>query len=433
MMNCRISIISVCLINMVIQTYSNPDSTWVFCGNELDDPVSKGPFTRWLVMPPNGFYTNYSDHIANMNPDEKKIFQQWPDKHFGFTLIQLSIPSQGDEFRRVESICINCKEIPTPTAYICPQEHGPIPDQFFEMLTTFPKIKHVELFDLKIGDGTDNYGSISKLNTLEYIGLPYDAKDEHLQFIANLPNLHFLNASGTELGGDGLQCLHSLPKLRTLDLRYTKLKSGSLKYLSKCPALETLLLSESNINDRDILDLIEIPNLKNLTLHQTSVTSKILNALVRLKTLKLISLYNTKIGQTDIDKFLRDRPDIQLVPRPMDHRNFLVSRFYILAFLGDRTQQEYRAKGYLTKDPVEALKWFLILAEQKDDDSFTLRKSEVLKQIGILESQLDTSQIEEARRRAEVFQFLSNRATYRPEIDMGDGLPIYQYELQKEE
>jgi hypothetical protein len=131
-----------------------------------------------------------------------------------------------------------------------------------------------------------------------------------------------------------------------------------------------------------------------------------------------------------------DRPNVEILPRPISQEEYGILRPFIQAHIGNPAAQLLLAQRYLKnsykfrQDAVEALKWFLVLEKQNMAMLYNWSPLQNRQQIQELESQMNQEQIQEARRRAGETLFIHNRSTYLRKMDSKENFPTYQYELQ---
>jgi len=167
--------------------------------------------------------------------------------------------------------------------------HGFLEPDTLSLLARLPRLAHLELYDLWIGNDRSTFADVAKLKQLRYLGLPADTRDAEVALLSGLEKLRFLNASGTEVIGVGFaEC--RLDGLTMLDLRYSSFQGRNLQHLNGCSGLRTLLLSGARIGDEDIPFLLQLRNLEVLTLDHTAVTAGGLMRLASLPNLRFLSI-----------------------------------------------------------------------------------------------------------------------------------------------
>lgn len=394
----------------------------------LVDPLAY-PRIPWreFVVPEGGLYRVYHS-CTDIDPCDQEVLDWILSVHcvgvdYGEEFVQLSKQDILTRTARVQAICIAAEQSARCMRADLPFEFQPA---FFQRLAKLPELYHLELYQFAMN--SEVFREISKLAQLQYIGLPHDTSDQHLELIAELDHLEFVNLSACRIGGKSLGILGRLPRLRILDLRRNTLDSGVLVAINSCSALETLLLSDTNIKDEDIEPLTTLENLKYVTLHNTSVTDKGLDYLAQKNGLKYVSLNNTSTTKEGRDRLTRRHPDLTLdvtFRRPL--KEFIRERHDVHAWLGDKYSQYWKAT-HPDDDFVESLKWCLVLADRKSEKPVNPITDEALN--GYIErykARLNGAQIAEAEARARAYLYLLTRSKFNIQLERKEGLPLYQY------
>jgi hypothetical protein len=154
-------------------------------------------------------------------------------------------------------------------------------------------------------------------------------KDEALQDLARLPNLHVLNLTRTKtsdrglkfiaasrslvllkltrtrITDDGLAVFSGTPSLRLIYLGDTALTDAALRHLVNLPQLEAIKLSRLPITDDGLKSLSGMPRLRFLGLDGTSVTDSGLQHLELLPKLGYLDVQETAVSQRAVEDFRR--------------------------------------------------------------------------------------------------------------------------------
>lgn len=415
------------------------DEWAIYCHGELAfdprlslsviDPLEH-PRIPWreFVVPDAGLYQIYY-HSAEIGPSEREVLEWFRNEYCmdfepGRVLVQLSGRENQPRARHVAAFCFAAHD---SGRYIRADLSVKFDGEFFHKFENLRQLRHLELYQFDMNSVL--FRGISKFTKLEYLGLPHDTSDEHLNLITELKKLKFLNMSDTKIHGESLGALSNLPNLRVLDLRRNQLDSGALSLLRSCLGLETLLMSRTNTVDEDVELLAGMYNLKYISLDGTVVTDKALEYLAQVAGLKYVSLHSTSTSQSAREKLGRRRPGLTIdmrPPRPL--QEFITDREYIHAWLGHTQLQLRYAESYgrLDGDLVESLKWYLIVQSKYEK----LRKPvpDILKaRIDALNQQLNAREVGEAEARASAYLFLYERCAFNIPLEREEGLPLYQY------
>ncbi len=460
----------------------------IFCDGELVNDIydyAQRADWREFVLPEGGVYEMYVPSSralkeAHLPASEiEALGYIWgsvfpPPDCDPSLFVQISKPKKPDGRTHIEAICITFQELLKPPVIQAPyplteeQNSGLITnesiersdpdivriryyidaelvrdqDVFFKNQAKFPQLRHLELYSFTIND--KNISNIFALTNLEYFGLPYNCSDEHLKAIGCMKKLKYLNASGTRIKGTGLKYISELPDLQTLDIRRNQLVTGALSGLKGHKSLETLLLSDSSIKNEDLKDIADSNTLKYITLHNTGITDDGLLILSRIKNLKYASLYDTPTTKQGLDDLKSRCPGLIIDnERPRTLSKFLFARRLLHAYTGDKEDQlqqgwnYYNELGFSPIDLVEALKWFIVFAENDNEIHWLSEKWKKLNNDGVrkgikeLEKQLDQKQIHEARRRAQTILYLQKITKYEVKIERKEGLSLYQYKFRR--
>lgn len=87
--------------------------------------------------------------------------------------------------------------------------------------------------------------------------------DASLHHLTRLPNLRYLDLSGTAITDRGLVVLRDLPKLKTISLAMTRVTDEGVSHLATCDALEYVNLSWTHTGDNAIRALVGKSRLKH--------------------------------------------------------------------------------------------------------------------------------------------------------------------------
>jgi len=303
-------------------------------------------------------------------------------------------------------------------------------EDLFNNLRSLTHLVHLELYQFDADSPL--LGELRDVTRLEYLGLPCNISDDDLLLISSMRRMKSLNMSGSCVTGTGFAVLSELPNLRTLDLRRTELVPGALASLAGCKSLETLLLSGANVMDEDMKYVVAIDTLKYLTLNDTGITDKGLETLGKAAGLKYVGLRGTPVTDAGCGR-LEDRIEGIRIERQslMSLRDFKSERCLVAAWLGDIRMQSHQVFRLRDEDdPLEALKWCLILIRQHADRGDEVSATYIEKHKRIAESlrkRLTKWQIFEAENRARAHHYLQQRVTFTTDVERMDGLPLYQY------
>jgi len=457
----RIIMMTVTIV--LFTTFSISASEWkIFCHGELEhDYDREGNFVRdsariprimrEVVLPEGGLFNqigNIGDMIAKIIPSEYEhlIFldHHIPGAGPGLTpplLVQISEEKGTDGMHHVESICVLIQDRradgymdPAPALSKGSPGHGSPMD--LNSLINFPHLKHLELYAFNI-DETVVFSEVSNLKELEYLGLPVNTDDEHLKHISGLKKLKFVNASATRVNGQGLSILSKLPQLKTLDLRHTHVSVKALAALTNSMTLETLLLSDTPLYDICLKSIGKIPNLQYLTLNHTRITDVGLQSLHQAVNLKYLSLYDTSTTERGRSKLVQQIPGLKIdIHSPLHAEDFFFAKQCVLAHLENKMAQNevanyyarfYDNKLHVRRDLVESLKWRYIIRENPHGKGIKINVDKIEYEIQEVEKELSPQEIEEAKRRARVYQTLFKQNEINFELKREKGIPTYQY------
>jgi len=444
----------------------------VMCSGEMEFEQLRKPwshkneeeFLHAFVLPDSGLYKRYLTYSKGevLDPNEhaalKIIEKPFRNPVFAIPLfIVLDQAKQKNAQRHVTALCILSQEA-LDSPFLNPYLNGSVEPVDFGLFSQFSKLKHLELYATR--PLKDSFAGIAKLTKLEYLGLHVKCNDTDMKHISGLSRLSFVNAGGTAITGPGLKYLAKLGNLKTLNLRATKLQDGALEHLKLCRNLETILLSDTQTDDEDLKLLAGIKTLKYLTLHRTKVTDAGLASLAKLKGLEYVSLYDTKTSKTGYDHLRESNSDIILkLKRPQYLKEFMTDRFFVHACTGDynaqyRLVKEYKYSRKKLKDSkdrgaldtllininsrdyyrsmavfdsIDYMAWFLVCKAQKDKHPNSKYTDYFQKEIAELEKQLSRIELIEAKRRARVYSYLSDKVSHEFKIERHPGLPVYQY------
>ena|GEM_PF-3147558 len=421
------------LVILQAQSLSAAQPMAVYCGAELDcNHAAEGRQWREFVVPETGLYERCignADKLSYLPPSEVRALRYLEEPArspvYAYPLLLGLSRQNGPEItRRVEALCVVFQDAlgpPLITPYPATADVN-----LFDYLAELTELRHLELYSYVID--AEVFSGISKLAGLEYLGLPINCSDGHLKHLRGLTRLKFLNASDTKILGAGLGALGELPELRILDLRRNRFGAGGLGEFHSWPRLETLLLSDTNVRDEDLKTLAGLDSLEYLTLHRTAVTDEALTVLGKMSRLKYVSLYQTAVTAAGLHALSQTHRALAVdLDKPLALEAFLKERRYVHAWTGDKWAQCLVASDSV-HDPVEALKWYLILAGRESEKAkLQLSKDSVNRAIERLKRQLSSRQIAEAKKRAAAYLYLHDRTTFNIQLERREGLPLYQY------
>lgn len=158
----------------------------------------------------------------------------------------------------------------------------------------------------------------------------FNATDEDLQVLAELPHLERLDLEYSQVTDEGLKFLCGLTKLKRLDLQESNISSNGLKhvgalanleilllgdiafdvsdvaFLDKLTRLESLAIRKAGLQDRDTGPLVDrlskLQNLVSLDLSRNAISDDSIKELVRLKRLKKLRLHDTNISDRGVNE-----------------------------------------------------------------------------------------------------------------------------------
>jgi Leucine-rich repeat (LRR) protein len=108
----------------------------------------------------------------------------------------------------------------------------------------------------------ENISGVSSVTSLNLSGSKA-VTDASLHYLTRLPNLRYLDLSGTAITNRGLVVLRDLPKLKTISLAMTRVTDEGVCHLASCDALEYVNLSWTHTGDNAIRALVGKSKLKH--------------------------------------------------------------------------------------------------------------------------------------------------------------------------
>ncbi len=146
-----------------------------------------------------------------------------------------------------------------------------------------------------------------------------EVEDKDAAVISALPNLVYLDASGTDLTDMGVKQFGKLKKLQSLNLSFLRIGEASLAAISDLPELERLTFSGSRfadgvakhltglkslkilgltscfVTDKTVAEVSQLPELMELFLSRNNVTDACIDSILKMKKLKRLHLADTKV------------------------------------------------------------------------------------------------------------------------------------------
>lgn len=213
-------------------------------------------------------------------------------------------------------------------------ERATLNDRVVDALAAFPEIERLMLSKSAI---TDEQLARLPLPNLKYLDLSGSkVTDQGIENLWPLKKLEELDLSRTALTDRGLKTLATLTNLRSVNLEETAVSNAGIANLGKLPKLRALYLNKTAIGDASLEHLRNSSFLKNLALHGTRVTDA---GMVSLEGLDLTGLYLSATQVSDAGIEAIDRmPDIQELSldgtRITDASAARIARWKNLTFLG---------------------------------------------------------------------------------------------------
>jgi len=367
-------------------------------------------------------------------------------------MVQLSQTKNNQGFRHIEGLCILLQDGPDELFLSFESYLSLIKIFDLGTLQQLAGLKHLEIYGCSLKN--INIQNLSKLKSLEYIGIPYDSNDVTLNLLLSLDRLEFINASGTRITGAHFEELDKLPNLKILDLRYTRLAENAISKLKNAENLKTLLLTGAEITDKHLEGIEQLKSLQNLALTKTKITDSALKRIEQLPNLRYVTLGQTQVTSQRLQALQDRNPNLTISLNPViTWEGYKKQNVYRDAVLyGDVDAQvevfykyyhrfqefdkgldsEAQKKEELSKsdpqeyhsDPIELLKWAYILLDHKKLP-FGSDRSELNETKEVLEKRLHVGEIAEARRRAELALSLINDYKLIPKNKF-EYLPVYQ-------
>ena len=436
---------------------------------------------RELVAPNDGKYTVFSQHdiihkrykeiqdvYQKLSPDEREFLVEFDEAvrtNPGCQapiMVQLSSVQNDKGFHPVEGLCLLFQDGPDEL-FLFPSEWC-LP-QYMTLdlgdLKGLTRLKHLEIFGYRLKQlKTEN---LSKLKSLEYLGLPHDSDDAILDEVAFLERLEFLNAAGTHITGRGFDNLAVLDNLKILDLRYTRLTEDAISKLKDIKSLKTLLLTGAEVTDRHLEGLDEMKGLQNLALSNTQITDATLKKIETLPNLRYLTLGGVPVTRQRIQSLRRSNPDLTISLEPVmslgeykrrdlyrkatllgdvDAQLFFSQRY--LMGSGNRTHptepeadvnlndyfRTFSKSGSFPADRIELLKWIYVILDPRNTPQevewFERHLPRRKERKELLEKEMHLHERAESRRRADVVLTLQTHYDIAPAKRNFDYLPTYQ-------
>ncbi|HML75902.1 MAG TPA: hypothetical protein PKB02_15535 [Anaerohalosphaeraceae bacterium] len=428
-------------------------------------------YNREVVIPKGGdFYEfapfaveSYKDACAKFFPEEIEFLiksgrnLRVSPGHQIPLMVQLSQIKNNQGFRHIEGLCILLQD--GPDELFLSFESNLSLDEIFDLGTVqqLAGLKHLEIYGCSLKN--INIQNLSKLKSLEYIGLPIDSNDATVDLLLSLNRLQFINASGTRITGAHFEELAKLPNLEILDLRYTRLAENAISKLKNAKNLKTLLLTGAEVTDKHLEGIEQLKGLQNLALTKTKVTDSALKRIEQLPNLRYVTLGQTQVTSPNLQILQSSNPNLTISLNPVitweeyqvknlyrqavlygdaDAQMSIFRRYYDMFYLLEKklySEEQYKKmlsrpdplqKSY---DPIELLKWsYIILHPRKSVQEVEQLKTYIPsanEAKEVLEKRLYVGEIAEARRRAELTLSLINdyKLTHTSKYEY---LPIYQ-------
>lgn len=189
------------------------------------------------------------------------------------------------------------------------------------LMKNLGKLRNISALDLSRSKSRIVAPELKKLEKLERLNLKYtDFSGEHVESIANLRNLKFLNIGytqefrdkaaeklttlkleeldieGTGVTEFGLDEIKSIKTLRALNIGYLALSPEIMGYLTKLPNLEVLGLASSNLQSKALSRLSKLKNLRMLDLASSQVDDSVFSAISILPKLEMLNIDKSKVS-----------------------------------------------------------------------------------------------------------------------------------------
>ncbi len=294
------------------QTFSNPDSTFVFndlllpvlkekCGNCHDENNIKGG----LVLTSKDGFLKGGDHdeiVLAGNAIESEIFTRVTlsrkDKKF--------MPPKGevlsyDQIRLLEwwidngasfEKTVGEYDLTTEMERLFEKNYGleTSPKSFVETLKVTPISKatfqKLEVNNFKVTPLAAN-------NNLVEISLKQGVKKMTTKQVETL--------------------LEAKEQITWLDLGNAEILDDHLSVINQLSNLTRLRLERTSISDKGIVLLEKLPNLESLNIYGNAVSDKAIEAIIKMPALKNVYLWQTQISPQGLEKIKNNRPDLEVI------------------------------------------------------------------------------------------------------------------------
>lgn len=125
--------------------------------------------------------------------------------------------------------------------------------------------------------------------------------DSDLAFVAQTPELEYLNLAGTHVTSRGIAFLTAASSLRTLYLSNTAIDNAALPTIAALPRLEELDLRGTRVEDEGIAHLLECRSLRTLRLGEGQpLTEGVVQSISRISWLKSLGLRDVPVRNESI-------------------------------------------------------------------------------------------------------------------------------------
>ncbi|CAN5218840.1 hypothetical protein BH11CYA1_BH11CYA1_34830 [soil metagenome] len=123
-----------------------------------------------------------------------------------------------------------------------------------------------------------------------------DATDSGAKHAADFPKLQKFSAFLALLDGSCFKSFSTLKHLNSISVKHNMVKDENLKYLADVPQLKFLDLSQNGLSDKGVKDLVKCKNLTTLILaNNHKLTDQSLETLAQFKKLQILSLVGTSV------------------------------------------------------------------------------------------------------------------------------------------
>jgi len=191
----------------------------------------------------------------------------------------------------------------------------------FSHISQFDLLNSLSISDVS-GVSTDSWLSLSKCSKLEHLRLTdTDTKDEFMQAISSLTQLHHVELDNCNVTPLGLSYIAHLP-INHLSLKTSRLNSEHMAQVVKMKEILALFVGDSGLKDADLVDITKLTKATTLGLNGLPLSDKTLENFARKLPLTTVYIFRcSKLTKPGIQKFRTLKPYCSIVNEDSDLKN----------------------------------------------------------------------------------------------------------------